>query len=366
MSKPKNQVVSISGECHRPYDVVIGSGLNDVLSAGIPTDVRKVLIAHPPVMHARAEALREMLSGPRDVFLAEIPDGESAKRAEVASFLWGLLGQLEFGRTDLIIGFGGGATTDLAGFVAATWLRGIRVIHVPTTVLGMVDAAVGGKTGINTAEGKNLVGAFHAPTLVLADTDYLTTLPENDIRAGLAEVVKCGFIKDPGIIDLVEQFPDEMVTPDSPQLAEVIFRAVRVKADIVSTDFTEGGVREILNYGHTLGHAIEHAERYKWRHGAAISIGMMFAAELSRMVAGLDDTAVERHRRVLGSLGLPVDYPSNRWQTLLATMQRDKKSRQGVLRFVVLDQLGSARVLAIPDESVLFASYEELVAGQSV
>jgi 3-dehydroquinate synthase len=358
--------ISVGGDAHRPYDVIIGPGLTGELQSRIPTDVRKILITHPPVLHARAEVFRDVLADGREVFLAEIPDGESAKRVEVASFLWGLLGQLEFGRGDLIIGFGGGSTTDLAGFVAATWLRGIRVIHIPTTVLGMVDAAVGGKTGINTAEGKNLVGSFHAPTLVACDTDYLATLPENDIKAGLAEVVKCGFIKDPAILDLVEKNPEAIITPGSDELAEAIGRAVRVKAHVVGSDFLESGVREILNYGHTLGHAIEHAERYKWRHGAAISIGMVFAAELSRIVAGLDDVAVDRHRSLLGSLGLPLDYPAARWQTLLATMQRDKKSRQGVLRFVVLDQIGSARVLAIPDESVLFAAYEELVAGQSV
>ena len=360
------RTIPVTGDGHRPYDVIIGSGLTDELVSGLPTDARKVLITHPPVLHARAEALRDLLSETKDVFLAEIPDGESAKRAEVAGFLWGLLGQLEFGRGDLIIGFGGGATTDLAGFVAATWLRGIRVVHLPTTVLGMVDAAVGGKTGINTAEGKNLVGSFHAPTRVVIDTDYLHTLPENDIRAGLAEVVKCGFIKDPSILDLIEAHPTEVVTPGSSELEDLIYKAVAVKAEVVSADFTESGVREILNYGHTLGHAIEHAERYAWRHGAAISIGMMFAAELSRIVAGLDDAALERHRRILASLALPLDYPAGRWQTLLATMQRDKKSRQGVLRFVVLDAIGSARVLAIPDESVLFAAYEELVAGQSV
>lgn len=366
MSASDHHSVRVSGSSTRDYDVIIGAGLTGELTDRVPTDVRKILIAHPPVMHARAELLRDTLSGKREVFLAEIPDGESAKRAEVASFLWGLLGQLEFGRTDLIIGFGGGSTTDLAGFVAATWLRGVRVIHLPTTVLGMVDAAVGGKTGINTAEGKNLVGSFHAPTLVIADTDYLVTLPNNDIRAGLAEVIKCGFIKDPAILDLVEKFPAEVVTPQSSQLTEAIVRAVQVKADVVSQDFTETGVREILNYGHTLGHAIEHAERYTWRHGAAISIGMVFAAELSRIVAGLSDGAVDRHRRLLGALGLPLDYPAGRWQTLLATMQRDKKSRQGVLRFVVLDALGSARVLAIPDESVLFAAFDELVSGQAV
>ena len=353
--------IQVSGAGFAPYDVVIGRSLGESIAASIPGDSAKVMIVHPPVLHARAEALRDSLSiGQREVFLAEVPDGESAKRIEVASFVWGLLGQLEFGRTDAIIGFGGGSVTDLAGFIAATWLRGVPVIHIPTTVLAMVDAAVGGKTGINTAEGKNLVGSFHSPRAVLIDVEYAATLPENEIRSGLAEVVKCGFIKDPEILDLIETQPEHAIEPSSDTFVELIERAVRVKADVVGGDFTESGARETLNYGHTLGHAIEHAERYKWRHGAAISIGMVFAAELSRMVAGLTDDAVERTRRILGSLGLPLDYPAGRWGSLLATMQRDKKSRGGVLRFVVLDSIGRARTLAIPDESILLAAYDAL------
>lgn len=353
--------IPVSGAGFADYDVVIGNDLTQRVAAAIPGDSAKVMIVHPPVLHARAEALRESLStGQRQVFLAEVPDGESAKRIEVASFVWGLLGQLEFSRTDTVIGFGGGSVTDLAGFIAATWLRGVPVIHIPTTVLAMVDAAVGGKTGINTAEGKNLVGSFHSPRAVVIDVDYATTLPENEIRSGLAEVVKCGFIKDPGILDLIELQPDSAIDPSSAVFVELIERAVRVKAEVVGGDFTESGVRETLNYGHTLGHAIEHAERYKWRHGAAISIGMVFAAELSRMVAGLDDASVERTRRILDSLGLPIDYPAGRWGSLLATMQRDKKSRGGVLRFVVLDSIGRARTLAIPDESILLAAYDAL------
>jgi 3-dehydroquinate synthase len=192
------------------------------------------------------------------------------------------------------------------------------------------------------------------------DLVYAATLPENEIRSGLAEVVKCGFIKDPEILRLIEDHTNDALEYTSATFFELIERAVRVKAQVVSEDFTESGVREILNYGHTLGHAIEHAERYKWRHGAAISIGMVFAAELSRIVAGLDDDAVTRTRRVLGSLGLPLDYPAGRWSSLLATMQRDKKSRSGVLRFVVLDGIGRARTLAIPDESILLAAYDAL------
>ena len=353
--------IEVGGHSHPSYTVSVGRGLTRVIGSSVPGDSRKVLIVHPPVLHQRAEALREELTtAQREVFLAEIPDGEASKRLEVAGFVWGLLGQLEFSRTDTVIGFGGGATTDLAGFVAATWLRGVPVVQVPTTVLGMVDAAVGGKTGINTAEGKNLVGSFHAPRAVIVDADWATTLPENEVRTGFAEIVKCGFIKDPHILDLIEQDVNDAIDVSSERFVELVSRAIRVKAEVVSDDFKESGVREILNYGHTLGHAIEHAERYQWRHGAAIAIGMVFAAELSRMVAGLDDVAVSRHRSIFAALGLPIDYPAGRWGSLLATMQRDKKSRGGVLRFVVLDGVGKARVLAIPDESILVAAYDAL------
>jgi 3-dehydroquinate synthase len=229
----------------------------------------------------------------------------------------------------------------------------------------MVDAAVGGKTGVNTQEGKNLVGIFYSPIAVIADTDVLVGLGENDVRAGLAEVVKCGFIADPKILDLIEEHPAEVLDTASSVFVELVRRAIMVKAAVVGDDFRESGSREILNYGHTLGHAIEHAERYQWRHGVAISIGMVFAAELSRMVANLSDSDVDRHRRVLGQLGLPLDYPQGRWRTLLATMQKDKKARGGVVRFVVLDAPGKPRVLAIPDESVLFAAYQELGSLES-
>jgi 3-dehydroquinate synthase len=230
-------------------------------------------------------------------------------------------------------------------------------------VLGIVDAAIGGKTGVNTQEGKNLVGAFYAPHAVLVDPDVLGGLSENEVKAGFAEIVKAGFIADPRILELIEEDPTLAIDTTSEVFEELLARAIAVKARVVGDDFMEQGLREILNYGHTLGHAIEHAERYQWRHGVAVSIGMIFAAELSRIVAGLDDASVERHRSILQSLGLPVTYPPDRWRTLLATMQKDKKARGGVLRFVVLDAIGKPRVLAIPDESVLFAAYAEL--GQS-
>jgi len=280
----------------------------------------------------------------------------------VAAFCWQIMGQSDFTRTDAVVGFGGGAVTDLAGFVAATWLRGVAVVQVPTTVLGMVDAAVGGKTGINTAEGKNLVGAFWAPHAVLCDLELLDGLSRNELVAGYAEVAKAGFIWAPEILDLIQADPDKVVDPRSVEFRRTVELAIEMKARVVSEDFREAGLREILNYGHTLGHAIEHAERYQWRHGAAISIGMVFAAELSRLAGRLPDAAAQRHRDVLEALGLPLSYRAGAWPQLLATMQRDKKSRAGMLRFIVLDDIARPTVLQAPDESLLFAAYQE-VAG---
>lgn len=324
--------------------------------------VNKVLIIHPPTMGAIANKLREQLMGEREVLLAEVPDAENAKRVEVAAFCWQVLGQADFTRSDAIIGLGGGAVTDLAGFVAATWLRGVKLIEVPTTVLGMVDASVGGKTGINTAEGKNLVGSFYAPHAVVCDLDVLEKLPRNELLAGFAEVVKCGFIAEPEILDILESNVDVATDPNSPEFQRLIELSIGIKARIVSEDFTEQGQREILNYGHTLGHAIEHAERYSWRHGAAISIGMVFAAELSRMTQNLPDEVVDRHRRILESLTLPTTYNPEAWESLLSTMKRDKKARGSMLRFVVLRDVGQPTILNVPDASILFTAYQEITS----
>ncbi|MGP3536705.1 3-dehydroquinate synthase [Microbacterium sp. RD1] len=352
--------IAVAGDA--PYDVTVGSGILADLGDALPAAARKVLIIHPPTLAERAESLRQRLLVDRDVLLAEIPDAEQGKRVEVAAFCWQILGQADFTRTDAVIGFGGGAVTDLAGFVAATWLRGVALVQVPTTVLGMVDAAVGGKTGINTAEGKNLVGAFWPPRAVVCDLDLLASLSPNERVAGYAEVVKAGFIWHPEILDLIEADPIAAVDPRSDAFRRTMELAIDMKARVVGEDLREAGLREVLNYGHTLGHAIEHAERYRWRHGAAISIGMVFAAELSRLAGRLSDAAVQRHRDILGTLGLPVTYRAGAWPQLLATMQRDKKSRGGMLRFIVLDDIARPTVLQAPDESLLFAAYQE-VAG---
>jgi 3-dehydroquinate synthase len=354
-------IIPITGG--RAYNVTVGRGIladSSLVLEALGANVAKVLVVHPATLGAKANALRDQLKGSVDVLLAEVPDAEAGKRIEVAEFCWQVLGQADFTRSDAIIGLGGGAVTDLAGFVAATWLRGVRLVQIPTTVLGMVDASVGGKTGINTAEGKNLVGAFYAPHAVLCDIDLLETLPRNELLAGFAEIVKYGFIADEEILQILETDIDRATDYQSDEFHRLIELSVGIKARVVSEDFTEQGQREILNYGHTLGHAIEHAERYQWRHGAAISIGMVFAAELSRMTQNLSDETVERHRRILSSLTLPTEYPAGRWESLLATMKRDKKARGAMLRFIVLSDVAKPTVLNVPDTSVLYAAYQEV------
>ncbi|GAB3617463.1 3-dehydroquinate synthase [Okibacterium endophyticum] len=359
MNTAEPTIVPVTGASS--YDITVGNGVLPLIADAIGTGTTKVLIVHPPTLAARAEQLRELLAEHyQQVLLAEVPDAEAAKRVEVAAFCWQIMGQADFTRTDAVVGFGGGAVTDLAGFVAATWLRGVSLVQVPTTVLGVVDAAVGGKTGINTNEGKNLVGAFYAPTAVIADLDLLDSLPRNEILAGYAEIVKAGFIAEPEILDIVESDPDSATDPTHASFRRAVELAIGLKARVVSEDFTEAGMREILNYGHTLGHAVEHAERYQWRHGAAVAVGMMYAAELSRLAGRLSDAAVDRHRSVLELLSLPTTYPVGRWNTLLATMQRDKKARAGMLRFIVLDDIAKPTVLTAPEPALLFAAYQEI------
>ncbi|QIB46905.1 3-dehydroquinate synthase [Streptomyces aureoverticillatus] len=344
-----------------PYEVLVGRQLLGELGALIGDTVKRVAVIHPEALAETGDALRQDLADQGyEAVAVQVPNAEEAKTAEVAAYCWKALGQSGFTRTDVIVGVGGGATTDLAGFVAATWLRGVRWIAVPTTVLGMVDAAVGGKTGVNTAEGKNLVGSFHPPAGVLCDLAALDSLPVHDYVSGLAEIIKAGFIADPAILDLIEADPEAARTPAGPHTAELIERSIKVKAEVVSGDLKESGLREILNYGHTLAHAIEKNERYKWRHGAAVAVGMHFAAELGRLAGRLDDATADRHRTVLESVGLPLTYRYDQWPKLLETMKVDKKSRGDLLRFIVLDGLAKPTVLEGPDPAVLLAAYGEV------
>ncbi|MDA8369914.1 MAG: 3-dehydroquinate synthase [Nocardiopsaceae bacterium] len=349
------------GGAAAPYDVVVGSRILAELPGLVGARAEQVAVVHPEGLGELARPVLATLTAAGYTARAmAVPNGEAAKETAVAADLWARLGQAGFTRSDAIVGVGGGATTDLAGFVAATWLRGVRCVLVPTTLLGMVDAAVGGKTGINTAEGKNLVGAFHPPAGVLCDLETLPGLPTADYIGGLAEVIKAGFIADPAILDLVEADPEGATRPEGRHTRELIERAIAVKAEVVSADLRESGRREVLNYGHTLGHAIERVENYTFRHGYAVSIGMVFAAELARHDGRIDAAAVRRHRTVLASVGLPTGYAEGAWPRLRESMRVDKKTRGATLRFVVLDGIAEPAILEGPSAGLLDAAYSHV------
>jgi 3-dehydroquinate synthase len=348
--------IPVAGD--RPYDVLVGNDLAGELP-GLIGDAARVAVIYARPVAERAVAIAEAITegADRRVTMLKVPDAEAGKTVEVAARCWDQLATAGFTRTDVVVGVGGGAVTDLAGYVAASWLRGVRWVPVSTSLLGMVDASVGGKTGVNIAAGKNLVGAFHPPTGVLCDLDALATLPADDLTAGLAEVIKCGFIADPEILTLIERDPKAATDPGGDVLRELVERAIRVKAQVVSVDLKESGLREILNYGHTLAHAIEKREKYTWKHGHAVSVGLIFAAELSRLSGRLDDGVAARHRSILESVGLPTAYAQEAFDDLLSAMRVDKKARASTLRFVVLDGLAEPGILTGPDESMLREAY---------
>lgn len=343
----------------KPYDVSVSRGC----LAQLPGLVggRRTALVHGSSLAALARSVAATLG--ESTLLVDVPDGERAKTAETLVSCWDRLAAAGFTRSDVVVGLGGGSTTDLAGFVAASWLRGVRYISVPTTVLAMVDAAVGGKTGINLSAGKNLVGAFYEPSGVLCDLDLLTSLPVEEISSGLAEVVKAGFISDERITRIVAADPGAATDVRSDALAELIRLSIQMKADVVSVDLRERTGegedigRESLNYGHTLGHAIEKHEHFRLRHGEAVSIGMVYAAEVAHRLGLLDDEAVALHREQLVAVGLPITYDGASWSDLRATMSLDKKARGATLRFVLLDGLRHPVIVEGPDEALLANAY---------
>jgi 3-dehydroquinate synthase len=345
----------------KPYPVLVGTFVLSELPGLIPQRARTVVVIHAKGLGEIARPACGALQQAGFIVHAEpVPDGEAAKTVEVAATLWSRLARHKVTRSDCVVGIGGGAATDLAGFVAATWLRGVALVLVPTTLLGMADAAVGGKTAIDIGEGKNLVGAFHSPAGVLADLGTLETLPQADYVSGLAEVIKAGFIADTEILDRVQADPEGAAVPHGPHARELIERAIKVKAAVVSSDLTEQGPREFLNYGHTLGHAIERVEEYRFRHGDAVAIGMVYVAELARLAGRLDERTCALHRSVLASVGLPTGYASGVWPSLREAMGVDKKSRGARLRLVVLDNLARPAILDDPPEELLWQAYQEV------
>ena len=327
-------VVEVNGPS--PYKVHIGEdNLAEVGRHVRKIGARKALVVHQkPLVEIAQRACEGLDELGVDCVFAAVPDAEDGKRIEVLQGLWDTLGDHGFSRQDVVLGVGGGAATDLAGFAAATWMRGIKVIQVPTSLLGMVDAAVGGKTGINTSAGKNLVGSFHEPSAVVIDLACLRSLPAQELVSGSAELIKTGFIADPRILELYRK---------DPQLhqQELVQRSVAVKASVVGQDLKESGLREILNYGHTLGHAIELRENYSWRHGNAVAVGMMFVAHLAHNRGLIGRDIVDMHTEILERVGLPTRYDQGAFDELYEAMTRDKKNRDGRIRFVALDGLGS-------------------------
>ena len=328
-------VVEVTGQ--NPYSIHIErDNLDQAAQRVAHIGARRALVVHQSPLGDAAQALAGTLNdvGVEPVAVC-VPDAEAGKDLAVLSNLWDTLGAHGFSRQDAVVGLGGGAVTDLAGFAAATWMRGIKVVQVPTTLLAMVDAAVGGKTGINTAAGKNLVGAFHEPDSVFIDLAHIDTLPAAEVVSGSAELIKTGFIADPQILELYKDGAEH-------HWPELVRRSVAVKACVVGQDLKESGLREILNYGHTLGHAIERRENYSWRHGNAVAVGMMFVAHLALGRKLIDAPFVALHEEILAKAGLPTRYEAGAFDELHDAMLLDKKNRDGRIRFVVLDGLGSA------------------------
>ena len=334
---------SLSVKSDRTYQVIVGvNGLDSINE--ICKDHNKVLLIAPSSLIKLFK-----LKDRKNLTIFSSPEGENQKTVATLDRIWKKCADIGLSRQDAIIGFGGGATTDLAGFAAATWLRGITWYAIPTSLAGMVDAGVGGKTGINSTAGKNLIGSFYSPARVLIDPTFLERLSRRDLSAGMAEVIKCGFIADYQILNLVHE--------DVLDYSELIYRATKVKSKVVSKDFKESKLREILNYGHTLGHAIEKDCKYKLRHGEAVSIGMVFAAELSHELSGLSEDAVLLHRELLKNFNLPINYPRSRWKNLSTLLLMDKKVKKSRVRFIGLSKIGKPVWLEDVSSSLLAKVY---------
>jgi 3-dehydroquinate synthase len=355
---------------HGGYPVLIGSGLLDRLDEllpPLPGAEAAAVVASPPLAAVAGRVGRAVARRGLAVHRLEVPAGEEAKRLEVVAGLYQGLAAVPTRRADPVLAVGGGATTDVAGFAAATWLRGVPLVNLPTTVLGMVDAAVGGKTGVDLAEGKNLVGAFHQPVAVAADLDTLAGLPAAEVRSGLAEVAKAGLAGDPALAEALARSAGPAVAADPDALAPLVEGAVRVKAAVVAADEHEqagdGRVgRLVLNYGHTLGHALERLAGYRGlRHGEAVALGMVFAARVAEAIGLARPGLADGHVRLLAALDLPVGGVRLDPDQVLAAMATDKKHRGG-LRLVLLRRPGQPEVVPAPDRQVLVAAIRSLEA----
>jgi 3-dehydroquinate synthase len=330
----------------RKYEIFVDTDFYDALGS-ITNKHQQVLLVVPSKL---AKLIKIKKLG--NLKVLTVPDGENQKNFVTLQRIWAELGKGKFSRSDAIIGLGGGATTDLAGYAAASWLRGISWYAIPTSLAAMVDASIGGKTAINSPVGKNLIGAFYSPSAVYIDLNFLKTLPKRDISAGMAEVIKCGFIADKKILELAQK--------DVLDFKELIYRSVKVKVKVVNKDFKESKLREVLNYGHTLGHAIEKHSKFKLRHGEAVSIGLVFAAELSNLVGTLSLKEVNDHRDILKSFNLPTTYSKSALPSLIKLMLSDKKVKNQRIRFIGLSKIGKPQWFEAVNTKQIKMAYERI------
>jgi 3-dehydroquinate synthase len=325
------------------YEVIVGKDVLREVGGVLDPSPRRVRVLHQPSVERYAKEVADaLIERGSEVSMSEVPDGDSAKDRDTAQGLWSALADDGMNKDDALVTVGGGAVSDLGGFVASTFMRGLRVVHVPTTLLGQVDAAIGGKTAINLPHAKNLVGTIHQPAAVVCDVRTLTTLPPDELRSGCAEVLKYGFISEPRLIAFVTSRSDEVLRADAGTMTEVVERCVSIKAGVVGDDELDAGRRKILNYGHTFGHAFEQRSGFSMRHGEAVAVGMMAAALTSQGLGWLGEDEVAAHRDALDALGLPTEGSYDLGE-LEEAWKHDKKTRDAP-RFVLLRGLGQPEI----------------------
>ncbi len=350
----------------RSYDIVIGVALDELgeRMGGLRIGRKAAVVTNPRVNRLYGDCVFKSLSA--SGFLAmpvEIPDGEQQKNLDWANYIFTALLVNAFDRRSPLVALGGGVIGDLTGFAAATFMRGVPFVQVPTTLLAMVDSSVGGKTGVNHPMGKNMIGAFYQPRLVLMDLDTLKTLPREEFLSGMAEVIKYGVIADSELFTYLDRNRERVLSLEPGHLAHIIKRSCEIKADVVSKDEREGGFRAILNFGHTLGHAIETLSDYSVRHGEAVAIGMVYASRLAHRTGQCDASVPEKVEKLIGDYGLPTGLTALKLRPtateLMDTMQVDKKAECGKVRFVLPKRIGEAVITKEWDET----SLKEILAG---
>jgi 3-dehydroquinate synthase len=348
----------------RNYDAIIERGLIARAGEFVPPKAGIVfVVTTPDVWKLHGPLLEQALAGRRMVVL-HFPGSEERKRLSEVEKLAEQMVEYGGDRTSMVVAFGGGIVTDMGGFLASAFMRGIPVLQVPTTLLAQVDAAVGGKTGVNLRSGKNLFGAFHQPLAVLIDPDVLATLPEREYRAGLYEIIKAGVIRDLPLFETFEKRRDAVLARDRATVEEIVAAAVRIKAEVVSADEREGDLRRILNFGHTIGHALEAETSYaRFLHGEAVAFGMKAAAWLAIDAVGLGASEAERIIGVIDSYGPIPSLDGIRAEALAARLRSDKKTLQGNVHFVLPDRIGSVRIVTGVPESTVIAATQRALTG---